>query len=67
MHDIITTLFTRSWLLALAGAAVSECSDRYSGDIMKMSGYQRQSAIALDRYRRPICSAQTMEVKQWQR
>src|SRR6478672_153441 len=22
MHDIITTLFTRSWLLALAGAAV---------------------------------------------
>jgi hypothetical protein len=22
VHDIITTLFTRSWLLALAGAAV---------------------------------------------
>jgi hypothetical protein len=22
MHNIITTLFTRSWLLALAGAAV---------------------------------------------
>jgi len=54
-------MFTRSWLLAVAGAAASECSDKHSGDIMKMSGYQRQSAIALDRYRRPIYSAQTME------
>ena len=67
MHDIITTLFTGSWLLALAGAAVSECSDRHSGDIMKMSGYERQSAIALDRYRRRICLGSNHGVKQWQR
>ena len=36
MHDIITTLFTRSWLLALAGAVECGLENEASGVVIQI-------------------------------
>ena len=47
MHDIITTLFTRSWLLALAGAAVKEdVGVSHPTLSFTMQAYERLSGIS---------------------